>query len=138
MLRVVAVAALGLLPYYVAAQNTTKATCLAGFSWSFNSEGDSPCDVAMALAGVCIGTDFTLAPLQPGFVYLGPNVANANSCRCSSVYYSLLSACAACQDRSFIKSGQRTKPTVALSILKFLDPIHKASWYLTMPILMSK
>lgn len=51
---------------------------------------------------------FTLAPLDPGFVYLGPDIPNANACRCSSVYYSLLSACADCQDREWIKCGLST------------------------------
>lgn len=103
MLRLFAAVILGLLLHCGAAQNTTEATCLSGFNWSFNSLNQSPCDVAAALAGVCVGTDFTLAPLAPGFVYLGPPPENANSCRCSSVYYSLLSACAVCQDRDFIK-----------------------------------
>ncbi|KAF5330578.1 hypothetical protein D9619_005902 [Psilocybe cf. subviscida] len=94
-----------LLPAGVAAQTSTtpKAQCLSGVAtWSYNSEGDSPCDIAMSLAGVCIGTTFTLAPLGDGFVYLGPDVLNATPCRCSSVYYSLLSACAFCQDRQYI------------------------------------
>jgi hypothetical protein len=47
--------------------------------------------------------EFNLSPLSPGYVYLGPSVANANSCRCSSVYYSLLSACAYCQGRNYLK-----------------------------------
>ncbi len=47
--------------------------------------------------------EFNLQPLLPGYVYLGPTVANANSCRCSSVYYSLLSACAYCQGRNYLR-----------------------------------
>ena len=46
--------------------------------------------------------EFNLSPLDPGYVYLGPSTANANTCRCSSVYYSLLSACAYCQGRNSI------------------------------------
>jgi len=44
-----------------------------------------------------------LEPLDPGYVYVGPTQATANSCRCSSVYYSLVSACGYCQGRSFIR-----------------------------------
>jgi hypothetical protein len=47
--------------------------------------------------------DFTLTPLEEGFIYRGPSVANANRCRCSSVYYSMLSACAYCQGRNYIR-----------------------------------
>ncbi|KAF9527007.1 hypothetical protein CPB83DRAFT_856976 [Crepidotus variabilis] len=109
MLGVATTIALSLLPSYVSAQTTAtgqtpaKATCLSGYDWSFNSDNVSPCDVAASLAGVCVGGTFTLAPLDQGFVYLGPSAANANSCRCSSVYYSLLSACANCQARNFIR-----------------------------------
>ena len=46
---------------------------------------------------------FTLAPLEPGFVYLGPTIISANSCRCSTVYYSLLSACAYCQNGAYLE-----------------------------------
>jgi hypothetical protein len=46
---------------------------------------------------------FTLSALDPGYVYLGPDATNANQCRCSSVYYSLLAACSVCQTRNFIK-----------------------------------
>ncbi|KDR73491.1 hypothetical protein GALMADRAFT_251199 [Galerina marginata CBS 339.88] len=123
MLSVLAFVALGLFPTRGTAQATPKATCLAGFNWSFNTLNQSPCDVASSLAGVCIGADFTLAPLDPGFVYLGPQPANANSCRCSSVYYSLLSACAVCQDRNFIRwSAYKANCTVVYDQV-FLQPI---------------
>lgn len=54
------------------------------------------------LGGACVNGAFTLAPLQPGFVYLGPTALTANSCRCSTVYYSLLSACAYCQNQTYL------------------------------------
>ncbi len=37
-----------------------------------------------------------------GFHYLGPTVAEADECRCSSVTYSLISACGGCQGRNFV------------------------------------
>src|SRR5260221_10896261 len=81
-----------------------------------SSIGQSPCDVAAEIASVCTGkrvsfsvcvvrTDlkpaFNLTPLLTGNTYTGPSVDNQNSCRCSSVYYSLLSGCAYCQGRNF-------------------------------------
>jgi len=40
---------------------------------------------------------YNLAPLPGGYVYLGPG--QSNPCQCSTVGYSLISACAACQNR---------------------------------------
>ena len=48
-------------------------------------------------------SDFTLAPLETGNVYLGPDPLSANSCRCNTVYYSLLSACAYCQNGIYLE-----------------------------------
>jgi len=46
---------------------------------------------------------FTLDSLGPGLVYLGPSESVANPCRCNTVYYSMLSACAACQGNRWIR-----------------------------------
>jgi len=123
MFNLLAAVVLGALPHYVAAQNTTKAECLSGFNWAFNSLGQSPCDIASALANVCVGTGFALQALPPNFVYLGPDQANANSCRCSTVYYSLLSACAVCQDANFITWSQYKPNCTVVYDEVFLDPI---------------
>src|SRR5260221_12178740 len=40
---------------------------------------------------------YQVAPLLPGYVYSGPGLGSVNGCLCSSVYYSLLNACAFCQ-----------------------------------------
>ena len=89
----------------------------------FNSLNQSPCDVGASLAAVCAPNgckhffspllavlaqaaryvvDFNLSPLPSGYVYLGPDAAYATACRCSTVYYSLLSACGSCQGRNFV------------------------------------
>jgi len=47
--------------------------------------------------------EFNLDPLVDGYVYSGPTAANANPCRCSSVYYSMLSACAYCQGQKYLR-----------------------------------
>ena len=79
--------------------------------------------------------EFNLEPLPSSdYEYIGPTVDNVNSCRCSSVYYSLLSACAYCQGRNYLgllvslqrsllnsiffwlSGGQATTPIVQLSL----------------------
>ncbi|KAJ7709713.1 hypothetical protein B0H17DRAFT_1028862 [Mycena rosella] len=82
----------------IAAGQSTNATCSSSFQWAFNSLGQSPCLVAAYLGAVCDDGLF----LVPGLTddtsfYQGPTVAQANKCGCSSVFYSLLSACAECQ-----------------------------------------
>ncbi|KAJ6541862.1 hypothetical protein B0H19DRAFT_1174999 [Mycena capillaripes] len=84
-----------------AGQPGTNATCDPSFAWSFNSLKQSPCLVAAYLASVCNQGLFQLPALTNGTntigIYQGPPVAQVNPCGCSSVYYSLLSACADCQ-----------------------------------------
>ena len=60
------------------------------------------------LCGLCRLTwrktlEFNLAPIDAGYVYLGPSTTNQNACRCSSVYYSLLCACSHCQGRDYLQ-----------------------------------
>ncbi|TEB30489.1 hypothetical protein FA13DRAFT_1689086 [Coprinellus micaceus] len=66
-----------------------------------NSLGQSPCSVALALGQMC-DTSWTLYPLPPSAKrsghYTGPPEEEATSCRCSTVLYSLLSACGLCQN----------------------------------------
>jgi hypothetical protein len=115
---------LGLLPSFALSQTIkTDAQCLAGFDWMFSSVNQSPCDVAAELAGVCVGGQFNLQPLSTGYVYLGPSVANANSCRCSSVYYSLLSGCAYCQGRNYIKWSAYNVNCSTVYSQVFIQPI---------------
>lgn len=45
-----------------------------------------------------ITSDFPVPALGPTENYLGPIPTAANQCRCSSVFYSMLSACAVCQN----------------------------------------
>ncbi|KAF8077810.1 hypothetical protein FPV67DRAFT_1557261 [Lyophyllum atratum] len=69
---------------------------------SFNSLSQSPCLIGSYLGGVCNAGQFSVGPLEVDKVYLGPTLATANPCRCSSVFYSLISACAACQGREYL------------------------------------
>jgi hypothetical protein len=81
---------------------------------TFNQDGESPCDgtfvlcqldsdivlfslVANALDSVCFPGDDAPDPRKPGEAYSGPSESESNPCLCSSVLYSMLSACAICQ-----------------------------------------
>lgn len=49
--------------------------------------------------------DFSAAlvnAIPPDTHYIGPSVADADGCHCSSVTYSVVSACAGCQQRSYL------------------------------------
>ncbi|KAI0723528.1 hypothetical protein C8Q76DRAFT_691930 [Earliella scabrosa] len=81
---------------------TTTAVCDDGFDWMNNTKGQSPCLTAAYLllpcntpAGSKVGT------LGDGASYVGPRkdttYLGVSPCRCSTVYYSLLAACATCQ-----------------------------------------
>ncbi|KAG6851264.1 hypothetical protein H0H93_011700 [Arthromyces matolae] len=61
----------------------------------------TPCLIASYLGGVCNAGQFTVGPLDVGKVYIGPTIAEANECRCSGVFYNLVSACAGCQGRAW-------------------------------------
>ena len=41
-----------------------------------------------------------LAPLPPHYAYTGPDLEYVNKCECSTVGYSLINACVACQGQS--------------------------------------
>jgi len=87
------------------------------YDWSFNSLNQSPCVVASYLGGVCNSGLFSVPPLANGSLYLGPTLLNTNACRCSSVFYSLISACSLCQNQDFLKwSSYSTNCTPAYTI----------------------
>ncbi|KAH9992127.1 hypothetical protein BJV77DRAFT_1003629 [Russula vinacea] len=75
-------------------------TCSASWSWTSNSLGQSPCEVAAYLQGVCDNGVFSIPVLVPGDSYVGPTGSSDASdlCKCNTVVYSLMSACDACQD----------------------------------------
>ncbi|KAF9556559.1 hypothetical protein CPC08DRAFT_91335 [Agrocybe pediades] len=73
------------------------ATCQAGFDWSFNKAGQSPCELASTLIQPCVGAPFPIPPLVQNFTYGGPQQGKDLPCTCNTVVYSLLSACAICQ-----------------------------------------
>ncbi|KDQ49962.1 hypothetical protein JAAARDRAFT_712747 [Jaapia argillacea MUCL 33604] len=80
-------------------QADNVARCNVTSTISQNLLGQDDCAIATALRGICLG-DFTpLTPLPFGYVYREPEPAynTVNNCTCSSVYYTMFSACAWCQ-----------------------------------------
>ncbi|KAI0318817.1 hypothetical protein OF83DRAFT_893521 [Amylostereum chailletii] len=84
-------------------------SCQSSFEWAFNSLGQSPCLVAAYAESVCNSGQFTIPSLDVGSHYTGPN-GNATDpadagdlCKCNTVAYSLISACAACQNATWIQ-----------------------------------
>jgi len=79
---------------------TSDAVCLSQFGWTTNSLGQSPCLVNSYVDGACFpDVDWTTKKIPDlTQTYLGPTADTANSCTCSSVAFTLLSACAYCQD----------------------------------------
>jgi len=94
-----------------------------GFNWMFNSKGQSPCNVAELLAGQCDSQGFNIPPLPASDVYFGPSNAQANNCQCTSVFYSLLSGCAACQDRSWLDWTAYTQNCSQVFLTVYWEPI---------------
>ncbi|KAH9932159.1 hypothetical protein B0H21DRAFT_94161 [Amylocystis lapponica] len=76
----------------------SNATCYPSYNWMYNSLGQNPCIVASYALGACFPGGFNvLALIRPGDSYTVPA---STLCSCSSVCYSLLSACAYCQNGS--------------------------------------
>ncbi|KAF8583768.1 hypothetical protein K439DRAFT_1634096 [Ramaria rubella] len=82
--------------WQTSAQTTTNAICTTAL-FTANHEGQSPCLVASALQGACTGGIFNLPALLPGHFYTGPIIGGSDECTCSSVTYSMVSACGDCQ-----------------------------------------
>lgn len=99
--------ALGLLPNdsLRAIAQLTNATCLPQYGWMYNSKDQSPCLVAAYVQSVCFGSQYTVPALDPKNYpydyYPAPSADEANSCECNTVTYSLLSACAWCQNLTY-------------------------------------
>ncbi|PPQ63071.1 hypothetical protein CVT24_005926 [Panaeolus cyanescens] len=103
----------------ISAQASNVTTCIPAYRWSINNLRQTPCLVAAYLASSCgtressqavtyisfISKLLSLATrvdsIPPGNHYVGPTFATADVCKCSTVYYSMMSACGGCQGLSF-------------------------------------
>jgi len=81
----------------VSTQIQTNATCFPSYSWMSNSKGQSPCLVAAYVMGACYNGDYSVYNLSYPLQYLPPDETQTNPCTCSTVGYSMLSACGICQ-----------------------------------------
>jgi len=70
-----------------------------------NEEGQSPCLVSAYLEGSCLTGHWTVPALPAQQAYNPPSAGQANICTCSTVTYSTMSACGACQTGIFISWG---------------------------------
>jgi len=96
-------AALLLASPLLAAAQLSYPTCPTWWSWSFNSLGQSPCAVAAQLQGVCDNGKFSIPSLVSGDHYVGPGSKDSpDMCTCNTVVYSLVSACGACQNGTWL------------------------------------
>ncbi|KAK7690899.1 hypothetical protein QCA50_006001 [Cerrena zonata] len=94
----VVVALVALAPDTLA--QSTNATCLTGFDWMTNSRQQSPCLMAAYLSSPCLTdpSNARVLAIDSDTHYAAPKgVASATPCRCSTVFYSMLQACALCQ-----------------------------------------
>ncbi|KZP19529.1 hypothetical protein FIBSPDRAFT_563199 [Athelia psychrophila] len=108
----------------------TNITCLPEYAWMNNGLGQNPCDIATAAQNACGGGDWNTGPLPPpaeaaGYFYPGPNSYSRSTCMCSTVLYSLFSACGVCQNGTYTTwTGWISNcSTVVISIRSFPAPI---------------
>ncbi|KAH9973131.1 hypothetical protein BGW80DRAFT_286772 [Lactifluus volemus] len=87
----------------VQAQVTAPNCTVSSLGWSFNSIGQNPCTVAAFLQSTCYQGSFAIGPLPQGYEYGGPDAHENTTCKCSTVVYSLLSACDACQGSGWFR-----------------------------------
>ncbi|KAF9527006.1 hypothetical protein CPB83DRAFT_438003 [Crepidotus variabilis] len=106
----------------VAGQNSNVTQCIPTYNWSFNAKGQSPCLVAAYLESAC-GTPTNIDSIPNGTHYIGPNFAQANDCLCSSVTYSLVSACGGCQGRNYANWTTWTTNCKDTTVASFPKPI---------------
>ncbi|KAF8723784.1 hypothetical protein AX14_008680 [Amanita brunnescens Koide BX004] len=91
----------------------------SNFHWTYNSLGQDPCDVAMVLSQPC-GGGYTFGPLVSGQEY---TPAEVNDCTCNTVRYSLISACAACQDGTWLPFSNYSKSCTQRFVQQYPETI---------------
>ncbi|CAA7271566.1 unnamed protein product [Cyclocybe aegerita] len=101
----------------------SDASCLPFYNWTYNSRNNSPCEVASSLLAVCNGGPYPVDALPDASHYIGPTLDNANPCQCNTVVYSLMSACAACQGRTYLSWSVWSANCVTVYINEFPAPL---------------
>ncbi|KAI0259722.1 hypothetical protein BC834DRAFT_604199 [Gloeopeniophorella convolvens] len=95
----------------------------SSLDWSFNSLKQNPCNVAVYLEASCNGGQFNIPPLPPNTNYRGPNAGQGNPCICSTVLYSLISACGSCQGSGWTQWSEWSLNCTSVSVASFPNPI---------------
>ncbi|GJJ10133.1 hypothetical protein Clacol_004359 [Clathrus columnatus] len=94
-------------------------------------------EVAANLEAVCNGGDWNIPQLPPGEDYAGPTDHQATECTCSTVTYSLVSACAVCQQRDFAsrnaKKGKYNPEKMRFDMAASPAPLNPAFTALLVP-----
>jgi len=111
-----------LLVARVASQTSNVTTCTPLYEWSINARNQTPCLVAAFLESVCEGP-VEVNTLPEATHYTAPPSADATLCRCSTVTYSLISACGGCQNRTFISWTDWAANCPQVEIAQFLQTI---------------
>ncbi|KAH9973128.1 hypothetical protein BGW80DRAFT_286726 [Lactifluus volemus] len=93
---------LSLFSAHVLAQVYSPDCTVSSWGWTFNSIDQNSCTVAAYLQATCNGGTYNIPALPQGSSYAGPAAGTSNACKCSSVVYSLLSACDACQGEPWL------------------------------------
>ncbi|KAF9013969.1 hypothetical protein BDQ17DRAFT_1341829 [Cyathus striatus] len=105
------------------AQTSNVTQCIADYSWSLNSLHQTPCLVAAYLESACSTLSFQVNSIPEGTHYTGPSFEDANPCICSSVTYSLVSACGGCQGRNFTDWNTWINNCPSVTFTTFPKPI---------------
>ncbi|KAJ6525642.1 hypothetical protein B0H19DRAFT_585578 [Mycena capillaripes] len=121
--HVIFLASSALLVARVASQTSNVTTCAPLYQWSINSKNQSPCLVAAFLESVCEGRPVEVDTIPEGNHYTGPPSADATLCRCSTVTYSLISACGGCQNRTFVNWTDWAASCPQVEVAHFLQTV---------------
>ncbi|KAG2142723.1 hypothetical protein BD769DRAFT_1091897 [Suillus cothurnatus] len=78
----------------------STATCVSGYSWMNDGQGNSPCLTVAYVEAPCFGNSYTQPVLNNGNSYNVPSSSSANACSCSWSSYNLMMACTICQGNS--------------------------------------
>ncbi|KAJ6502358.1 hypothetical protein C8R45DRAFT_617223 [Mycena sanguinolenta] len=118
-------ASCALLVVRVASQTVTSnvTTCTPLYQWSINSLNQTPCLVAAFLESVCQGGFAEVNSIPVGTHYIGPSASDASLCQCSTVTYSLVSACGGCQNRTFISWADWAVNCTDVEVAQFLQTV---------------
>ncbi|KAF8332467.1 hypothetical protein F5887DRAFT_47204 [Amanita rubescens] len=113
------------VPVIVAQDSSNIANCTdSRYDWTFSSLGQSPCYVANVISEQCSGQMYGVPPTGPEHNYSPlPSYYADYTCFCNTVWYSLLSACALCQDGNWLTWPDYSLTCNKTYLMEYPDPI---------------